>query len=445
MNPMILILILSFNVSQVVHTPAHPDGEVDPAVRAEALVQLHDGRQAHAQLERLGVVPLRELLPTRNLWRVRGRGDGRAVALALQRHPEVAWAEPDLYLRRRRFSMSVPPDDPRYPGQWYLDRVAIERAWSRSTGSEAVTIQIVDNGCDPTHPDLALLPGLDLVDGDGDPAPTDDGNHGTACAGVAAAVGGNGVGIAGACPRCRVRCVRLLGGDDDRVPISADVEAMRFALDHPDVAVISNSWGFTEPIPTPRALRLAIEEVSTRGRGGKGALVVFAAGNQGRLLRSDELYSLPELLTVGAVNNFDEAAPFSNRGADVDLTAPTGSLTLDLTGAAGESPDDYTALFGGTSAACPLVAGIAGLLFSARPELTAAEVREALVATVKRAPFASPGPGGHDPIYGFGIVDPGAALDRLEPPPIDPPASAPAGCAGAPLWLLTALRRRRRS
>ncbi len=280
-----------------------------------------------------------------------------------------------------------------------------------------------------------------MVDGDDDPSVTESGggsNHGTACAGIIGAVGNNARDIAGACPECRVRCVRFLDATRP-VPLSADVDAMRFALDHPDVAVVSNSWSFASQMPVPQALREAIEDVSRHGRGGLGALVVFAAGNDNRELVAGELYSIPEVLTVGAVNNYDEAAPFSNRGKEVDLTAPAGTLTLDLSGPAGDSPGDVTESFGGTSSACPVVAGVAGLLFSFKPGATSTEVREALVAGTRKAPYATPDGDGHDLLYGHGIVDPATSLRLLDPPAPIPAVSGnlgPAACAAAPAPLL---------
>jgi MYXO-CTERM domain-containing protein len=237
------------------------------------------------------------------------------------------------------------------------------------------------------------------------------------------------------------------------VPISADVEAMRFALLHDDVAVVSNSWAFTTSIPVPQSLKTAIEDVSHNARGGKGALVVFAAGNENRRLQPGELYSLPEVLTVGAITNFDERAMFTNYGAEVDLCAPTGSLTLDPVGDAGENPTDYTDRFGGTSAACPVVAGVAGLLFAAKPSATAAEVRDALITTTRPAPFATPDVNGHDEVFGYGIIDPKKALQKLlgivpdagtpmdagmndaGPDPMDPPKGCGCSSEGAPLLL----------
>lgn len=444
------------------------------AVGPNAIVGFEPDADPVLVMQEARVAPLREIFPARRMWLVTdalGFRDGADLARELARQPGVTFAEPDLLVQRTRTSIPIPPNDPRYADQWYLKKIGIEGAWALSSGSSSVTIQVIDNGCDMSHPDLAphILQGRDVVDQDDDPSVTETGNgsgHGTACAGIVGAVGNNNLGIAGVCPECMVRCVRMLDKTTS-VPISADVEAMRFALQHPDIAVVSNSWGFTTSIPVPTSLKMAIEDVSRNGHGGKGALVVFAAGNENRQLQPGELYSLPEVLTVGAINNFDEAASFSNYGAEVDLTAPTGSNTLDPVGDAGENPTDYTQLFGGTSAACPVVAGVAGLLFAAKPDASATEVREAIVKSVRPAPFAVPDQNGHDRYYGYGIVNPKAALQRIlgidagtpdagSPPPdagsgmpdagptadagidpIDPPKGC--GCSGAEGLVVVAL------
>lgn len=409
-----------------------PGWKAPAEVGATALVSFSKDVSLPQRFAELGVLGERELLASRRLWLVRdahGERDGLQLAEALRNEAGIVFVEADYYFSKKPASIAVPPNDPRYSGQWYLKRIGIEGAWAMSTGSARVTIQVIDTGCDLTHPDLAanLLPGLDVIDGDDDPSAslTSSGSsHGTACAGLIAAVGDNGVDIAGTCPECKLRCVRLLDDEATMTPVSADVDAMRFAIDHPDVAVVSNSWGYTVPMPVPAALKMAIEDVSHLGRGGKGALVVFAAGNDNRELGEGEIYSIPEVVTVGATNNFDEAAPFSNHGKEVDLVSPAGTVTLDLHGSAGSTPEDTTSTFGGTSSACPVVAGVAALLFSAKEDATADEVRAALIASVRSAPFAVRDSKGHDPLYGYGIVDPAPALRLLLGLPIPLPEVA---------------------
>lgn len=394
-----------------------------------ALLWLDDPEDT-ALLDHLDVEAVSWPSKTLGLVRVRGRPNEDGLDVATRLRDRVGrglrGALPDLRIPHRAADIGIPPDDPRYPAQWFFERIGLEAAWALETGSEEVTIVVVDNGCDAEHPDLAakLDPGRDVVDDDDDPSfePGARGNeHGTACAGLIGAATDNGVGIAGACPTCRVRCVRLLTDDPGGTPLSADVAAFQFALDV-GADVVSNSWGFVDPIPVPGPLKAILEELIQTGRDGAGAVVVFAAGNDNRTLGDDELPAVPGILTVGATNNFDEATPFSNRGRAVDVVAPTGTLTTDVSGEDGQSEGDYTEFFGGTSSACPVVAGIVGLLLSADPSVSANDVRGLLARTAQQSFFATPGADGHDALYGYGIVRPERALRQLlglAPPPID--------------------------
>ena len=229
---------------------------------------------------KLGLFVLREILSMhdgRTWWTVRSRTpgeDGLDVALRLRsetaRSHHVDAAEPNLWIRRSTLDASephIPPDDPRYAAQYFWADIDMEAAWNQSVGAEDVGIVVVDNGCDLAHADLAdkMLPGLDVVDDDDDPTffPQSNGNeHGTACAGLAAAITDNGVDVAGACPLCSLSCVRLLGDVSSEVPLDADVRAFAFALES-NAAVVSNSWGFIDAIPVPQALADAIAEVQT--------------------------------------------------------------------------------------------------------------------------------------------------------------------------------------
>jgi serine protease len=395
-----------------------PDGRsAEAGVGREAIVRTGSPDRLAAQ--ELDLV--RPLFESAGLYLVRSTRpgeDGLDLAARLRDVPALE-VVPDLALAHRRAAIDIPPDDPRYSGQWYLERLDIEAAWRRTTGAASTVIVVVDDGCDLAHPDLAahMEPGADLVDGDDDPSfspGVPNNGHGTACAGIAAAIGDNGEGIAGTCPECHLRCVRLLGADGGEVLISSDVEAFAQA-ERWEAAVVSNSWGFAESIPVPAPLAAAITQVIENGRGGRGAVVVFAAGNEDRELGDDELTGVPGVIAVGATNNFDEAAPFSNSGASLDVTSPAGTLTTDVRGAEGGDPGDYTNSFGGTSASCPVVAGVAGLAATLAPEASGAEIAAALIETARPAPFAEPDENGHDALYGHGIIDPSAMLARLVP------------------------------
>lgn len=477
---------------------AYERGQADPGQALRPVLLRHAGRAAPvrafvdrsaivtldpggaARLAELGGALIRPLMPSAGLWLAEDitGGDGLDLARRLRRERArgrgIREAVPNLYLRRKAKGAHT-PNDPSYTSQWYFDNLKMPEAWGMTQGDAKTTVVVVDTGCDMKHPDLVskMDPGQDVVDGDDDPTPdpaAEGAGHGTACAGLVGAATDNDVGMAGACPACRLRCVRLLA--DTPVPTSADVDAFQFALDV-DAAVVSNSWGYVDPMPVPSALSTAINKVFDTGRGGKGALVLFAMGNDARVVGDDELEAVRGVLGIGAVNNFDEQTPFTNSGNSVDLVAYTGTYATDISGPAGFDPGDYTDLFGGTSSACPVAAGIAGLVVSAAPDKTSQEIYDLLIATARPAPDATPDANGHDQVYGYGIIDPVTALQKalgIEPPtpdagtggagggsggggsaPEDPggcscqtTSSAPAGLFGYALALaLLAFRRRR--
>ncbi|MFO0760740.1 MAG: S8 family serine peptidase [Byssovorax sp.] len=367
---------------------------------------------------RRATVPMRSRSPPASSRRTQGRA---AAACAVHSN---------LYVEHGIKDGPHTPNDPRYGGQWYFDNLHMPDAWGLTQGDPSSTIVIVDTGCDLEHPDLKakLDPGRDVADQDDDPSAVvseEGASHGTSCAGIAGAATDNGEGIAGGCPACRLRCVRLLNGK--ALPLSADIEAFQFAFDK-GASVVSNSWGYKEPTPVPAMLASAINNVYENGRGGKGALVLFAAGNDDRELGDDELEAVKGVLCIGAINNFEEQTPFTNFGKSVDLVAPTGTLTTDIHGAAGDDPTDYTNHFGGTSSSCPVAAGIAGLLVSVAPDSTSAELYQVLIDTARPAPYATPDANGHDLVYGYGIIDPVKALKKVLH--IEDPPDGGAGGAG---------------
>jgi subtilisin family serine protease len=424
-------------------TLRYPGRDVRASIGRNAVLQLDPAASAVAFASAAHVRLVRPLMASAGLWLVEdeGEGDGLDVAARLStkeaRRGVLREAVPDLHLRIVPRGAPFVPDDPRFTGQWYFDdkHLRMSEAWGMSRGDEKTTIVVVDTGCDLQHPDLApkLDPGRDVVDGDDDPSfdPAYSGAaHGTACAGLAGAATDNGVGIAGGCPDCRVRCVRLI--TDVALPISATVEAFDFAL-QTGAAVVTNSWGYAEPTAVPSVVRTAIEHVFDQGRGGKGALVFFAAGNDDRALQDDEMTSVRGVLTIGAITFLDDKTYFTNRGDALDLVAPVGTLTTDIAGAGGDDPGDYTNNFGGTSSACPVAAAAGALLASAAPDKTSAEISDILVKTARPAPYAAPDAKGHDPVFGYGIIDPVAALQRAlgldQKPPAPTPPAADDGCA----------------
>jgi subtilisin-like proprotein convertase family protein len=326
--------------------------------------------------------------------------------------------------------------------QWHLKSRTEEPAganvravWPTAGGTGAV-IGIVDDGLQHTHP--ALQPNysselsLDFNNNDPDPSPVTEGScwsfptancHGTAVAGVAAARGDNGV--FGAAPLATLAGLRLIAAG---LPPDDSTEAAAFRHQPDAIHITNNSWG---PLDDGRTLdrpgpfaQAAIEEAIQMGRGGRGRIFVWAAGNG--LARQDNCnfdgYANNRfVIAVAALADNAQQAPYSEPCSAMFVTAPSsggarGITTTDLVGSPGYDPTDYTNAFGGTSSAAPLVSGVAALMLSVNPALTWRDVKHILVRTsVKVAPTDpgwSTGPFPHNEKFGFGLVDAEAAVNR---------------------------------
>lgn len=312
-------------------------------------------------------------------------------------------------------------------------------AWDISKGSSDVVIAIVDQGTTSNHPDLMnsrqlRLPGSNIAEpydattDSNDPSPIGNGNHGNACAGVAAATQDNGIGISGICPECLIMPVRVTFG---WVPASMFAEAIEFAYEN-GAGIISNSWNFGSSDPNAQPVIVsAIEDAVTLGRGGLGSVVLFAASNSARHSIGDHCcinfpgnVDIPGVITVGASDRDDLQAdysatsdPLSSNNQYIDVVATSHKAyadqianesvevwSLDIPGNTGynpippgmdynppalgetlpNTPDlEYTGRFGGTSAATPLVAGIVGLLLSEKSDLTQLEVFDLITCSAE--------------------------------------------------------------
>ncbi len=393
--------------------------------------------------------------PSGRSWRVPAASVADAVALGarLRARPGVRAALPDLVLERARTTF----DDPRYGSQWYLEVLEMEPLYAVSTGDPDVRVAVVDSAIDLDHPDMAgaFVDPLDAWSDDDDPRP-DPGvycpdarmeicdHHGTSVAGIIGARAGNGRDIVGLCPECTVVPIRMIGPGAGT--LGRDVAAFEHAI-AADVAVINNSWGFTQAIAVPAPLAEVVRRAATEPRGGLGALVIFAAGNDDREIRADELQAMPEVLTVSATDRYGLPTAYTNRGASVDLAAPSATVTLEAGGG-------VTTTFGGTSAAAPVVAGLAAWAVSVDPSLSAEDLREVLLASTVPSPLVTHDANGHHPVYGLGEISAARLRDLLAPEPEPEPDEGRAcACAhtapGAAAWIAllalgVAARRRRR-
>jgi subtilisin family serine protease len=260
------------------------------------------------------------------------------------------------------------PSDPLWPQAWGLQLAGFPAAWDLSRGSPRLVVAVVDTGVDPTQPELkgALVPGYDFVNSDADPR--DDHGHGTAVAGVIAARADNATGTTGACWRCAIMPIKVLGADgvgDDSL-IAAGII---WAADH-GARVINLSLGGPG---TTQVLAEAIAYATA-----KGALVVGAAGNSGTSVPFYPAADANALSVAGTTRN-DKPYEWTNRGDWVDVAAPGCNPTIDR--------GERYVVFCGTSAATPLVAGLAALALSRSAELTP----QALEQQIEGAALPLPG------------------------------------------------------
>jgi thermitase len=272
--------------------------------------------------------------------------------------------------------------------QWGPQAVSAPAAWDNTQGDSSTVIAIVDTGVDDTHPDLAAK----IVGEYSFTGKVKDGfGHGTHCAGIAAAVTNDSVGVAGMCPNCKILSVKVL--DDTGSGWMSDVASgITYAADH-GADVISLSLGGSGRSET---LRLALDYALNHN-----ALPVCAMGNSGTTSALEPAYWGSCLSVVAADSNGNKAS-FSTYGVRADVSAPgVGILSTMPTYSTylsthGYKPN-YDAL-SGTSMATPMVAGIAGLVRSRNPGLTPTQTKGIILATAGDGKSWSPE-------LGFGLVN----------------------------------------
>ncbi|MCX7373127.1 MAG: S8 family serine peptidase, partial [Alphaproteobacteria bacterium] len=380
-------------------------------------------------------------------------------------------------------SFTIPPNDPLFAASWHLLNtgqgggtagmdIRATSAWQHYIGRN-ILVAVLDDGVEASHPDLAanmwarpggttlvdagnanLLTGLAVTPGNGS---TGD-NHGTSAAGVIGAVGNNGLGGVGVAPGVKLVSYRILGANNANT-----ADGFQQAMND-GVQVLNNSWGTDAAFNTPSAASLTgIANLATQGRGGLGAIVVFANGNErsSRVSTQDLTGTEGALdattgnrftISVAAVENTSIVTDYSTRGSNLLVAAPGGQgderlangngiTTIDRVGATNGYNDqasptgDYTG-FNGTSAASPVVAGVTALILEANAGLGYRDMQEILAytarqvdidagngpnATLNRSPWVGTNAGNANggglkfsTDYGFGLVDAGAAVRLAE-------------------------------
>ncbi|NWJ44823.1 MAG: S8 family serine peptidase [Chloroflexi bacterium] len=289
-----------------------------------------------------------------------------AMLYEVQQSTQVRFAELDYPVYGFR-----EPNDPYYlrGDQWGLAKIDAASAWDITTGSEDILIAVVDSGVAALHQDLEgkVVGGLNFIVTPPTISTIDDAGHGTFVAGVAAARGDNNYGIAGIAWGARILPIKVL---NSRLQTSNAVVAMgiNYATER-HANIINLSLGAPE---RSEAVYEAVLKAYNQG-----VVLIGAAGNEGNSVPQYPA-SFDEVIAIGASNQFDGVAPFSNSGPEISLVAP-GTSIFSLTWS-----QPNASVFGfdkGTSFSAPYGSGTVALMLSVNPSLTPSQVRNILEAT----------------------------------------------------------------
>ncbi len=346
-----------------------------------------------------------------------------AAANTLHESGLFEFAQPDFYAPIERFQVN----DPLFSQQFQMhntgqtldgvtgandaDCNALE-AWDISIGSSSTTVAVIDDGMED-HEDFNNSSGQSRYTAGYSPANNGNGDaisgsaHGVSCAGSISA-SHNNIGVRGLAPLANMISVNIfIGGESTQDLADGFTWAKNQGAD-----VMSNSWGYSSCTANFSNINNAMADARVNGRGGLGCVIVFASGNDyGSCVSYPARNS--NVIAVGAFANTGVRSAYSNYGSTLDIVAPSNNVggpgagvrTTDRMGSAGYGSGSYTSTFGGTSSACPVVAGVATLVLGYNPSLTGAEVTDILYSTA-----IDMGASGFDNEYGHGRVNALGAL-----------------------------------
>lgn len=353
------------------------------------------------------VVEQNKFMPLWYTLKITKKSEGNTLEIANQFYETKLFAssQPD-FLSDDRFCST----DPMFNNLWGLKNTShpnidinICKAWQISQG-ENIKVAVLDEGIFKEHIDLAsniynlsfntetnLSPSLLF------------GDHGTHCAGTIAAVRNN-TQVVGVAPLSKLMDVSnsLKGTPNSRIKRADGINwAWQNGAD-----IISNSWGSVRY----EVIDDAISNALTKGRNGKGCIIVFASGNDyGQV--SYPANSNPNILSVGAISSDGRRASFSNYGRELDVVAPGVGILSTV-------PNNSVSSEDGTSMACPHVAGVAALILSVNPDLTVKQVADIIEQTAQKVggynyqnTYTRPN-GTWNNEMGYGLVDAYKALQK---------------------------------
>lgn len=338
-------------------------------------------------------------------------------------------------------------NDSLYSQQWYLKNtgqfsgtpnadINIEPAWGITLGDTNIRVAVLEafsTLANFNHPDIKPMSPID-PNGFGWNAYGYSGeSHGLPCIGIINAKANNVTGVAGICPNCKVVPIKLAVANSSGGwnATSAEIAtAITSAYQNSDIINNSNFFGSTSSL-----VNNAIDNAFSIGRNGKGVLFFSSSGNSNTSY-SNYPASYPTGISVGAMSMCNERKSNTscdgeswwggNYGTELDISAPgVKIMTTDIVGTSGYSATNYH-LFNGTSSACPVTVGVAGLCLSANPNLTASQLRYVIESSCRKVgatAYTTTKPNGSwNNVLGHGMVNAYQAVraaDSLLPHPYD--------------------------
>jgi subtilisin family serine protease len=305
----------------------------------------------------------KELMPQVLVFKCNSLSDRDALerSMNIEKIPNVIWTQPEMIVKVEKF---FTPDDPLFSEQWHLSNTGsngstagadmkVSSAWDFQLMADTnITIAVLDQGIDLTHPDLRIVPGWNFFTNSNNPSPSNSlDNHGTAVAGIAAAIGNNGIGVTGVAAGAKIMPIKILDDSSTGIGDLAVADAITWAWQH-GADVLNNSWGFKIVYPSS-VINNAIIDATKLGRNGKGCPVLFASGNDGGFFKKyGVMISSTNSFYVGFVYKKDASGTGGNDKVYIDnvyIVNSRGDSVKYLETFSGSMPPSGWTTFGGTN------------------------------------------------------------------------------------------------
>jgi subtilisin family serine protease len=306
------------------------------------------------------------------------------VKATLNQYKLLVWDE-TLFDYAKIFNDPILKDE---SDSWYLKAININNAWNKTTGNKNIVIAVIDNGFDLNHPELKdkSIKSYNVIDKTTDVSPSIE-NHGTHVSSTIIANGNNNQGLIGICPDCSFMPIKV---EDQNKNLSSSyiIDAILYAIKN-KADVVNLSLGMLIPSGVNIPLQEQKDYINSSAKDEEefwndlfnyanenNTTCVIAAGNSNILTGFDPFQRSKNTIKVGAFDNNQSKANFSNFGPNTTIYAPGTNIF-------GAKPGNSYEVLQGTSMAAPIVSGFVGLLKSMNKNLT----NQQIISIINRNSF----------------------------------------------------------